>query len=829
MKFCGRILEVSDAGDYLFLRTDGGQFRIYLVDDDTVRFRCTFDDEFAPERSYALVKTAWEDELDGLFGAERMRVKPLTPAAQETEKYWSLRTKNLEIRLCKEPFGIEIYDAGGRLLYEDLKERSFMQDSLGRRYHYSVISEADHFFGFGEKTGPLNKAGRTMRMHNTDACGHDAELSDPLYKHIPFYIRFNDVTRSALGVFYNNSFDSVFDMGRDRSGYWQKYSYYCTDGGDVDMFFINGPRMSDVVRRYTDLTGKTAMPPLPATGFMGTTMYYTELEKGSDDAILEFIDTCRRNEIPIDGFLLASGYTSGKNKKRYAFNWNPDKFRDPAKFIAAMKKKGAYLVPNLKPGILTTHPRYDEFEKSDAFIRDKSGDKPANVRYWGGFAAFPDFTGEPGRAKWKECIKKAFIDNGITGIWDDNNEYEIEDTDSTAAGDGERSKMAGLKPVMPNMMAFTARQAIGEALPDVRPYVVSRAGYAGIQRYAQTWAGDNSTSWKTLKYNIPTILGMGLSGVANQGCDIGGWYGVSPEPELLVRWFQNGVFQPRFMTNSSNTDNTVTEPFMYPSYTRYISDAVKLRYSLTPYMYSLLRLASVEGVPIMRPLVYEFPDDPKCWDESFEFMFGPSLLVANVLEKGAESISVYLPAGAQWIDRSTGERYGGGTTVTLPVTLSSIPMFIRSGSVIPVCPGITNLHLQTIDRLEITVEPSQDVSFTLYEDDGESNAYLRGEYLESRLAVKSGLMTEISVTCAGSYRSRVKTVELRVISPSSAPLGAALGGRELTRYTDPLKWEKADEGWFYDMEKKTACIRYRNIAGDYRVSVNYGIKDLVAM
>ena len=219
MKVCGKILEVHNYGDYLYVKTDGGQFMVYLLDSDTVRFRCTFEEKFAKERSYALVRTAWADELDGLLGNERTRVKPVPVVLEEKDGYWRIGTSSLEVRLCKEPFGIEIYNASGELLYEDLKERSFMEDSLGRRKHYSVIGDNDHFYGFGEKTGPLNKAKYSMRMHNTDACGHDAKLSDPLYKHIPFYIRFNDLTRRAVGIFYNYSLDISFDMGRERSLY----------------------------------------------------------------------------------------------------------------------------------------------------------------------------------------------------------------------------------------------------------------------------------------------------------------------------------------------------------------------------------------------------------------------------------------------------------------------------------------------------------------------------------------------------------------------------------------------------------------------------------
>lgn len=273
-----------------------------------------------------------------------------------------MQTDNLEVRLTKDPFGIEIYDDDETLLYEDLKERSFMMDDLGRRWHYSVIDDHDHFYGFGEKTGSLIKRLRNMKMHQIDACGHDAVLSDPLYKHIPFYIRFNDATGKAAGIFYNNSFDSTFDMGREWSGYWDHYSYYCTDGGDLDMFFVNGPRVRDVVERYTDLTGKSVLPPLPSIGYAHTTMFYTELQHDVDKSILKFFDICEKNEIPIDEFQLASGYTCMPNGKRYAFCWNNDKFKDPAKFISDVEKRGVLLVSNVKPGILTSHPHFAEYQ-----------------------------------------------------------------------------------------------------------------------------------------------------------------------------------------------------------------------------------------------------------------------------------------------------------------------------------------------------------------------------------------------------------------------------------------------------------------------------------
>ena len=225
----------------------------------------------------------------------------------------------------------------------------------------------------------------------------------------------------------------------------------------------------------------------------------------------------------------------------------------------------------------------------------------------------------------------------------------IEDRDAYCSFEGAGGTMAELKIIHSNMMAYLAHQAIHNVYPNERPYVINRAGYAGIQRYAQVWGGDNLTDWRTLKYNVATILGMGLSGCANMGCDIGGFAGGAPESELLLRWIQSGIFQPRFTLNSANSDNTVTQPWMYEENLDYVREAFSLRYKMLPYLYSLMHEASVDGLPVMRPLFLEFPDDRECYtDEHLTFMFGPSVLVANVLEKGAVEREVYLPSGTDW-------------------------------------------------------------------------------------------------------------------------------------------------------------------------------------
>lgn len=378
-------------------------------------------------------------------------------------------------------------------------------------------------------------------------------------------------------------------------------------------------------------------------------------------------------------------------------------------------------------------------------------------------------------------------------------------------------------------MALMAKETVTEVYPNIRPYIVNRAGFAGIQRYAQTWAGDNNTCWKSLKFNIPVMLGMGLSGVANQGCDIGGFFGPAPEPELFVRWVQNGIFQPRFSIHSCNTDNTVTEPWMYPSYTKYIKEAIKLRYKLVPYLYSLLFEASKEGSPIMRPLIYEFQDDKKLLEESFDFMLGSSILIANVLEKGAKTRKVYLPEGAVWFDWDTKQTYEGGQTIEVEVSLNSIPMFFRSGAIIPIAEGLTNIHNDSIETLKLLIEPSEESSFALYEDDGVTNNYKNGEYLKTLISVKRENSVKIAFEKEGGYDKQPKEINIDLICKDIAPVQVNLRDKKLAMFLDIKEWELSEEGWYFDIEQKTTKIKYKNINENYDLNVNFSVKDLISI
>ena len=831
MDICRKITGLDRLTGATLVHTNCADLKIVFVTDEIVRVRASFDKELA-EESYILMTTAWEDRLDPLFEGQRTRVNPVEPKITEGEKTIVFESAALRLELDRDPICIRLYDAEGTELYSTLSGSPFTLDTNQRVTAYSRMEEEDCFYGFGEKTGALNKNKAFLRERATDAMGYDAELMDTLYKHIPFYIRLSRTTKKAVGLFYHNFYESVFNMGKEKSNYWPRYTYWQADGGDIDLFLLGGNTLSRIVDNYTLLTGRPALLPKRALGYQGSSMYYPELEKDSDDAVLDFIDTIKDEGFPIDGFHLSSGYTS-VNGKRCVFTWNTERFKDPRAYFAAMNEKGAQNVPNVKPGILLCHPMFEEFNKRDVFVKDsKNPDAYAIGSWWGGDGAFWDYTKPEARRAWKDYLIENVIDVGTDSIWDDNCEYDsLLDKDAKVDFDGKGGTIGQLKPLMCTIMCRLGNEAVEEHNPDARPYVVCRSGSSGIQKYAQTWCGDNYTSWKSLQYNIPIITGMGLSGQPNEGADIGGFAGPAPSEELFVRWVQNGIFQPRFSIHSASNDNTVTEPWMFRDSAPLIRDAILLRYRMTPYLYSAEYEANQTGAPIIRALVYEFQNDEKVYDESFEFLYGRDILVANVIEPGAKTRKVYLPAGCKWYDWNDKFRcYEGGQTVEVPVELSTIPLFIREGAIIPMADNqLMSMERDHTTALHLILAPGAERSYTLYDDDGVSNNYRKGVYRRTEITMSGESVVKVGFKSEGSYTDFVETVTVEMIRKDRSPFWVALGDRKLEHYLNRRKFEAAAEGWYYSQSRRAVLVKYANPKKDATLTVSFEDFDLIGM
>ncbi|MBY6136881.1 glycoside hydrolase family 31 protein [Nocardioides marinus] len=591
--------------------------------------------------------------------------------------------------------------------------------------HFLARTEGEPVFGLGEKTGPLNRAGRRYEMRNIDAMGYDAESTDPLYKHVPFTIT-RTSTAGCWSIFYDNLAGCWFDLGNELDNYHAPYRAYRAEDGDLDFYMSWAPQVLDLVKRQEQLTGGTAFPPRWSLGYSGSTMSYTDAPDAQ--AQLEgFLTKIAEHRIPCDSFQMSSGYTS-IGRKRYVFNWNDDKMPDPEGMASKFAELEVHLIANIKPCLLQDHPRYAEAADAGLFVHaSPEADADAGPEmsvFWDDEGSHLDFTNPATIDWWKSNVTSALLTRGIGSTWNDNNEYEIWDRHAQCAGFGESIDIALMRPVMPILMTRASMEAQQAHAPRKRPYLISRSGAPGLQRYAQTWSGDNRTDWKTLRWNQRTGLGMSLSGFFNIGHDVGGFSGPRPEPELFVRWVQNGIFHPRFTIHSWNEDATVNEPWMYPEVTDQIRAAIRLRYRLMPYLYTCLWQAAEHSEPMLRPLFLDFGDDPQTWEEGDSFLLGRDLLVATVLDQGRDTHAVYLPRHANgWWDFHAGTWHAGGQWLELPVTLDSIPLFVRGGVVIPMGEGADRAapEAETGRVLAIFPAPGQGCHGSLmYEDDGVS-------------------------------------------------------------------------------------------------------------
>ncbi len=607
-----------------------------------------------------------------------------------------------------------------------------------RVYHYLQRVPGEAYYGLGERSGDANRAGQRYRMCNLDPMGYSARSTDPLYKHIPFYITRKTAAHHqglCFGLFYDTLSDCTFDMGREMDNYHGHYRSFVADHGDLDLYYIAGRDPAAITRRYTWLTGRPAFPPRVALGYSGSTMTYTDAPN-AQERMGEFLERCEKHDIACDSFHLSSGYTS-IGDGRYVFNWNRDKFPDPEGFVRSYRERGVHLVANIKPALLRDHPRFAEANEAGLLVHDPDGRHTA-VQFWDGTGAYLDFTNPDTIAWWRRQVTEQLLRPGITATWNDNNEFEIWHDQARIHGFGTPRAACALRPLQTLLMIQASHAAQTAFAPDERPYLVSRAGAPGMQRYVQTWSGDNYTSWETLRYNIRMGLGLAMSGVSNTGHDIGGFSGPAPGPELFLRWVQHGVFLPRFSIHSWNDDKTANEPWMYPEATPQVRELIRLRYRLMPYLYDLVWRYHSAYEPIIRPTYHDFPAEAQCYEENDDMLLGAHLLVASVVEPGQVERRVWLPGSGGWFDWHSARRFDAGQWATLSAPLDGPPpLLAREGCAVPLNLGTVHFG-QVADVRGFQLFPFEgagEFEATCFEDDGHSIACRHGAHGQWRLQV----------------------------------------------------------------------------------------------
>lgn len=641
-----------------------------------------------------------------------------------------IETDSLNIITGKD-FHVNIYDKNGSPLSIDYtKERApfkrngkltnagegVLNSNIQNEYKIMVMKEmlgGECFYGLGDKTGYLNKKGYYYEMWNTDNPSPHVESFKSLYKSIPFFITLRQ--NISCGIFFDNTFKTYFDMGKENSSYY----YFASNDGILNYYFIYGPKMEDVIRRYTYMTGRTPLPQMWTLGYQQSRWsYYPE------SRVMEIAENFRKRKIPCDVIHLDIDYMDGYR----VFTWDKKKFEDPKKFLKNLKNMGFKIVTIIDPGVKKDegYSIYDEGIKNDYFARDKDGKVYVN-QVWPGDAVYPDFSDSRVR-KWWAKNQKIMTDAGVSGIWNDMNEPAsfkgpLPD-DLKFKNDGRKAQHKEIHNVYGHLMSKATYAGIKDAT-NKRPFVITRACYAGCQKYSTVWTGDNHSFWEHLRMSIPMLLNLGISGIAFCGTDIGGFQ-FDCTPELLSRWIQVGCFTPLFR-NHSSIGSRDQEPWAFDTETENIQRKyIELRYRLLPYIYDMMRTEEETGFPLMRPLVMQYQDDERTYEINDEFLCGSSILVAPVVEQGKRIRDVYLPEG-RWVDFWSGEVYDGKKYILKDAPIDTCPIFVKEGSIIPEYPVQQYVGEKEITELILNVYPGTG-TYESYQDDCTSFEYRNGKY-----------------------------------------------------------------------------------------------------
>lgn len=573
------------------------------------------------------------------------------------------------------------------------------------------LGKDDAIYGLGDKPGCLNKRGYSYVNWNTDDPAPHVDSFKSLYKSIPFFIVLGD--EYCYGIFADNTYKTTFDFGYENTDYYLVEH----EKGELDYYFMPGNDMAEVVGLYTSLTGTT---PLYQRWIYGSHQsrwgYYTQ------DEVLDIADKFRELDIPCDVIHMDIDYMNGYR----VFTFDDKKFPDVKGLSEKLADRGVKLISIIDPGVKKDEDyfMYKEGMEMDAFAHDTDGSVYENA-VWPGTSVFPDFTKQSVRSWWGDKTK-ILLEHGISGIWNDMNEpasFNGPLPDDVQFEYGAHEKVHN---IYGHFMAKATYDGLAKNDGGKRPFVLTRAAYAGSQKYCGGWTGDNHSIWAHIALSLEQVCNLSVSGLAMCGSDIGG-FGSDTTPELLVRFYEAAVFVP-FFRNHSAMGTRRQEPWQFDETTiDAVRKTVKLRYRFIPYIYDLAHECEKTGAPIVRPLVYEYPVDKHVRNISDEYMLGSFVLVAPVIAPGKEAREVYLPDG-DWYDYYTGEKYSGGRYILADAPLDKVPVFIKAGAIIPVADGeIRSTEDITEDKISILTYPGKG-SFVHYQDDNETFAYRDGAY-----------------------------------------------------------------------------------------------------
>ncbi len=703
------IIDFKREADKLYFTTENGVIlEITVLRDSALRFRYATENIFEPDFSYAIS----EDASTGYNELEM----------EETPTEYLISTAKLKILVDKQTLRTQISDLEGNIINED--ELGFHWEE---NYEYGgntvkmskITQSSESFYGLGDKATHSNLKGKRVTNWAMDQYAF-AKDQDPLYKAIPFYVGLHN--NKAYGVFFDNSFGTTFDFAHER----RNITSFWADGGEMNYYFFYGPKITNVVKAYTDLTGKPELPPLWVLGFHQSKWSYFP-----ESRVMEIANKFRDLKIPCDAIYLDIDYMEGFR----CFTWNKNYFPEPKRMVKELSDKGFKTVAIIDPGIKVDKDYwvYQEGMENDYFC--KRGDGPyMRGKVWPGECNFPDFTNPDVREWWAGLYKELIADIGIKGVWNDMNEPAVMEVptktfplDVRHDYDGNPCSHRKAHNVYGTQMARATYEGVKKFTYPKRPFVITRSAFSGAQRYTSTWTGDNVATWEHLWIANVQVQRMCMSGMSFVGSDIGG-FAEQPNGELFARWIQMGVFHPFCRVHSSG-DHGDQEPWSFDNeVTDIVRKFIELRYQLLPYLYTMYWKYCKEGTPMIQSLVYFDQEDHQTHFRTDEFIFGEQILVCPVQEPNAQGRRMYIPKG-KWYNFWTDEMVLGGKEKWVVADIDKVPLFIKEGALIPKYPVQQYVGELVVKELILDVYFKKGIEdSTVYEDGQDGFDYKKGRY-----------------------------------------------------------------------------------------------------
>ncbi|MHC1774502.1 MAG: glycoside hydrolase family 31 protein [Lentimicrobium sp.] len=727
----GKLKSQKLSGQILSLDTDFGKAEITVFNEGIFRMRIV-KDSFQDDFSYAVSGKP-----------EKCEVK-----LEENNEKLILTTAKLRLEINRNPVRFTFYTPDGKLINTD--DQAFGTSWIGTEVTtYKQLQPGERFIGLGEKTGNLDRSGSAYDNWNTDNPRYGPN-DDPLYVTIPFYMGLH--SGLVYGIFMDNTHRSRFNFGASND----RFSSFSADDGEMDYYFIHETDVAGIIQDYTQLTGRMTMPPLWALGYQQCRWSYFP-----DTEVLNVVQNFRDRKIPLDVIYLDIHYMDAYK----IFTWHPTRFSNPQKLLSDLKSMGVHTTVIVDPGIKVEkgYAAYEDGLKKDMFIKYPDG-QVYTAQVWPGWCHFPDFTKPTAREWWGNNFS-GLVANGVEGFWNDMNEIA-----SWGGGytphlveldwEGKKTTYRQAKNVYGMEMARSTYEGTRKLLNNQRPLILTRAGYAGLQRYTALWTGDNQASEEHMMLGTRLLNSLGLSGISFTGVDVGG-FSKDATPSLFARWIGIGAFSP-FFRSHSHYDTKSAEPWAYGEAVENISrNYIQLRYKLLPYIYSAFHESVETGMPVNRSLAIDYTFDEKIYHYIYQnqYLFGPSILVAPV-ESTRDLVKVYLPAG-EWYNLHTGIKLQGNSEITTECPAHILPLYIKAGSVIPMQKGVQSTSENPGDVLYLHVfNGSSKSEFVYYEDDGSTYNYEKGTFYKRIFTFDPEKKQLKLYAKEGSYGSRFKKVQL---------------------------------------------------------------------